>query len=496
MSHDLEASYAAAEVASHFLQAPNGCFKNPPAQNALSIYAAREGKNAWPHADGVVELSVSAGGNVSEYSVAMEFKRPNEGLHGILTALGQAHAYLRKGYAGSVIVIPDAYAGLPNSGAYVSEVLELTSKTRAIGVFGYKPPDMSKPSPFEGRLILSRALQIDAAAPIAAPVQLTRTETQWAHVREGSTDPDAIFKYLQAVKLLSGGGVEPSPKLPPLLTQAILATNPNPIRYLANCPGDQLPDRAWRLFWFKYVLGPSTIDGWTKAGGVYSANPAPSQIRRSDGKGHKLFFVGRADSIKNKLVESLNAGQIDEPAAFVALAKNYHDRAHSYREDIDSGCEHLGLVDSEGRLTDEGYRFVDACERTGDPNQGLPRALFLSAVLREGGLGAFLHYVYRLSEEVFSKNPLAFTKQEKNTIQFEQDAYLNWVEEQMRDRLHVIRKVALRGGAKRKPFQAELALLRGLNIVSPGFRVGVGLAINWPEFQEALDFGRAVPILN
>ena len=206
MSHDLEASYAAAEVASYFLKAPASCFATPPALNTLSAYAAREGKNVWPHADGVVELAITTGGHSKEYSVALEFKRPNEGLHGILTAIGQSHAYLRKGYAGSVIVIPDRYTGLLDSGTYVKEVLDLTSKTSAIGVFGYKPPDMSKPSPFEGRLTLSRALSVDAAPPIAAPVHLARTETQWAHVREGSTDPDAFFKYLQAVKLLSGGG--------------------------------------------------------------------------------------------------------------------------------------------------------------------------------------------------------------------------------------------------------------------------------------------------
>jgi hypothetical protein len=240
------------------------------------------------------------------------------------------------------------------------------------------------------------------------------------------------------------------------------------------------------------VLDYKKISGWTRTGDAYQLNAAAANLLRSDGKGQKLFFVGRSDSIKNKLVEKLNANQIDEPSAFDALARNYRERAHSYREDIDSGCEHLGLVDSEGRLTDDGYRFVDACERTGDPNQGLPRALFLSAVLREGGLGAFLHYVYRLSEEKFAEDSLAFTNQSKKPIQFEKNDYLTWLEDEMRNRLRVIRKVSLRGGSHRRPFQAELALLRGLNIVGQKFRVGVGLVINWPEFQEALDFGRSM----
>jgi hypothetical protein len=443
----------------------------------------------------VVELSVSTGEGTTEYSVALEFKRLNEGLHGVLTAIGQSHAYLRKGYAGSVIVVPEAYAGLLDTGSYVKEVLDLTSRTPAIGVFGYKPPDMSKPSPFEGCLTLSRQLQVDAAPPISAPVQLARAETQWAHVREGSTDPDAFFKYLQAVKLLSGGDVEPQqPTIPQDLVLAARRANPTlePARFLANCTGDHLPDRAWRHFWFKYVLDYKKISGWTRTGDAYQLNAAAANLLRSDGKGQKLFFVGRSDSIKNKLVEKLNANQIDEPSAFDALARNYRERAHSYREDIDSGCEHLGLVDSEGRLTDDGYRFVDACERTGDPNQGLPRALFLSAVLREGGLGAFLHYVYRLSEEKFAEDSLAFTNQSKKPIQFEKNDYLTWLEDEMRNRLRVIRKVSLRGGSHRRPFQAELALLRGLNIVGQKFRVGVGLVINWPEFQEALDFGRSM----
>lgn len=500
MSHDLEASYAAAEVAAHVLTSPSACFVTPPDKTRLSAYAAREGKNTWPHADGVIELSVTTGGKNLSYSVALEFKRLNEGLHGVLTAIGQSHAYLRKGYSGSVIVIPEAYSGLVDSGAYVKDVLNLTSKAEAIGVYAYKPPDLSKASPFEGRLNLVRPFKVDAQPPILAPVQLSRTETQWAHVREGSTDPDAFFKYLQAVKLLSGGGLQKwSPAIPPSLAGAAKKAKPDvdPDRYLSNCTNNDLKDQAWRYFWFNYVLWPSAIDGWTRTGsGQYVANETPLKIKRSDGKGDKVFFAGRSDSIKNSLAQELNARTTSESEALVKLATNYHSRAHSYREDIDSGCEHLGFIDSEGRLTDGGYRFVDACERTGDPNQGLPRALFLSAVLGEGGLGAFLHYVYRLSEEAFRSDPLAFSEKKGAAIKFKQGDYLQWIEQQMSDRLRVIRKVSLRGGTQRKPFQAELALLRGLGIVSDGFRIGVGLVINWLDFQEALDFQKSSSRIN
>jgi hypothetical protein len=497
MSHDLEASYAAAEVASQLLDKPENCFLNVPARADLSAYAAREGRNLWPHADGVIELGIT-GADPRRYSVAIEFKRLNEGLHGVLTAIGQAHAYLRKGYAGSIIVLPETYSGFDEVGAYVRDVLDLTSQTKAIGVYSYRPPDLARPSPFADKLILGRAFQVDANPPVPAAVAPTATETQWAHVREGSTDPDAFFKYLQAVKLLGGGGLPPKlPHVPASLAAAVQRLRPgaDPFTYLSHATKDEMADRAWRYFWYAYVLTDEVIEPWTRLGGVYVPNEAPLKIEKSDGSGQKMFFAGRIDSIKNVTAANLNAGVISVDDALDRVARNYHNRAHSYREDIDSGAEHLGFVDSEGRLTDEGYRFVDACERTGDPNSGLPRVLFTSAALREGGLGAFLHYVYRLSEERFSADAMAFTKQVGGHIQFDIAAYLQWVELQMTDRLRVIKKVALRGGAARKPFQAELALLRGLDIVG-SFRPGVGLVINWPKFQDALEFGRSSQYFN
>lgn len=484
MSHDIEAAYAASEVVKQILGDPNKFFATPPS-TSLSGYAAREGRHSWPFADGVVELVDST----KTYSVAVEFKRPNEGIHGVLTAIGQSHAYLQKGYSGALIVVPDSYAALSSTGTYIKELLNHTSPAQAIGVFTYSKPDLTKTSPFAGCLTLHRDIKIDLTVVPSGTAALGHTETQWAHVREGSTDPDAFFKYLQSVKLLGGGGLPPySPSISPHLAAAVSRLRPghDPDRYLSNCPGNDLPDRAWRYFWFKYVLHPGAIEGWDQdTSGAYHVNSTSSLIERSDGAGKKLFFVGRSDSIKNKTVISLNSGSMTLDEAYEALAFNYHSRVHSYREDIDSGCEHLGFVDSEGRLTDEGYRFVDAGERFGDANAGYPRAVFTSAVLIEGGLGAFLHYVYRLSEERFTSDPLSFTTSSRSRLEFVSSAYLSWLENEMANNLRVMRKVSARGGATRRPFQAELAILRQLKIAR-GFRIGLGLEINWPEFQQYL----------
>lgn len=495
MSHDLEASFAATEVVNHFMSTPSDCFSRPPVARHLSGCASREGRHLWPHADGVIELVDSSGGGSSKYNIALEFKRPNEGLHGVLTAIGQSHAYLRKGYAGAVIVIPHKYAGHPGPGPYVRDVLDLTSKSESIGVFTYTKPNMSAVSPFSGKLTLHRRFKVDAASPIATAALPTRTETQWAHVREGSTDPDAFFKYLQCLKLLGGEGIEAFvPTIPVGIRSAVdrVRSGSDAEKYLSNCPNDELPDRAWRRFWFKYVLHVRSIAGWSRSpAGVYVPNAEPLLIKKSDGSGVKMFFAGRSDSIKDKLCDGLNAGSITLDAAFNDLVENYYARAHSYREDIDSGCEHLGFVDGEGRLTDSGYRFVDACERYGNPNEGLPRAIFLSALLNDGALGAFLHYVYRLSENRFNDDPTAFLvpgSMATSPKKFHAQGYLSWLETEMHDKLRVIRKVSARGGASRKPFQAELAVLRNLGIVSKSFRMGVGMVINWPELQEAMRF--------
>lgn len=491
MSHDLEAAYAAAELATVLAGNPAHCFDQPPPQANISAYATKEGRHQWPHADGVIGLAATVGGTIRRYNVALEFKRPNEGTHGVLTALGQSHAYIRKGYNAAVMVIPESYPGLNAAGTYLNDVLSQTSQARNIGVVTYAPPDMSKVSPFEGRLVLHRPLFVDIAGGGIAPAGgNSRVETQWAHVREGSTEPDAFFRYLQSIKLLGGGDYTPTrPVIPQDISDAVdrLLPGADVEKYLSYTIGDSLPEAAWRHFWFRYVLHPTAINGWSLVNGQRVENSTSSLLERVDGAGPKLFMVGRRDSPKNTLSAAINDGTLTEALAYERLASKYRDRAHSYREDIDSGCQHLGFVDDEGRLTETGYRFVDACERFGSGNAALPRALFLNALLTDGGLGALLHYVYRLSEERFRADPLDFAQLNgSGRYKFQSAPYLAWLEGELADRLHVLRKVSARGGVARKPLQAELALLRQLGIVEKGYRIGLGLPVNWPMLQAAM----------
>ena len=490
MSHDIEASYASMELANYVLKNPGFFFSSLGLPEDLSCHAGRETRGNWPHADGVIALSVKESGRLKDYKIALEFKRPNEGLHGVLTAIGQSHAYISKGYNASVMIVPSEYSGFKEVGKYINKVLDDTSRTSSIGVITYDKPDLSLVSPFSGKLTNHRNLDIRSSAITSNVIETGRTETQWAHLREGSSDLDGFFKYLQCVKLISSGFIPPPVAIPSEIRDAATRVRPglSSEKCISNCPNDGLPDLAWRYFWFQYILNENTINCWDPFNGVeYQPNTKNSEIIGSHGE-KKFFFVGRKDSIKNKLCEQLNSKKITKNHALDELVKNYYKRAHSYREDIDSGCEHLGFIDSQGRLTNLGYKFVDACERYGNPNEGLPRSIFINALLTEGALGAFLHYVYRISEEEFKKDPLKFSTIKSSTgkLIFNQHSYLAWIEDQLTNQLHVMRKVTPRGGAARQPFQAELAILRSLNLVSD-FRVGVGLAINWHSFQESLE---------
>ncbi len=488
MSHDMQAAWAVTEIAHLISQNQQRFFSNIASSGQWSIYASQEGNKHWPLADGVI----SADHISNSVQMAFEFKRKNEGLHGVLTAIGQSLAYLEKGYAASIMAIPEAYDSHPAPGQHAKQIIDKTNPNAPILVYTYNEPDASKLAPFRGKLKCVRNIQLSQDQIQARTTIQSRTNTLWAHVREGSSDPDAYFKYCQTAKYLSCtnmSNVFYYPILPPALVRAILNINPtaDPYKFLSNCTGNSLQERTWREFWFHYIVHDNAIAIWKNNNGTYLVNSEPSRIIKSDSSGCKLFFAGRTDSIKNKLVGKLNLGAITEDKAWEIYAQKVKDRAHSYREDIDSGLAGIGFLENDGRLTNLGYKFVDACERTNDPNNGIPKAILGAALLQNGKLNAFLFYIHKLSEEKFSADPFAFSTHVNSQWLFNADLYRDWLREKFQKKLLIYRGVSSRGGQTRKPFQGELAILRNYGYVKR-FRLGIGLEINWPTLQESIDF--------
>ena len=149
MSHDAEADWASAELARLISDNPSFCFSSDTSNIEISSFAGREGRTDWPHADGVIEVNNIS--NQKTYNLAIEYKRPNEGLHGILTAVGQSHAYLQKGNSGSIMVLPKNYNNF-DTGNYVKGLIENTSQSKSIGICLYERPNSNNESPFKDKL--------------------------------------------------------------------------------------------------------------------------------------------------------------------------------------------------------------------------------------------------------------------------------------------------------------------------------------------------------
>lgn len=487
MSHDLYASWATAEVTRMITASPEILFSAAAGAN-LSVFANRESGRKWPIPDGRISAEVQN----DKYEVAIELKRTNEGLHGVLTAIGQSHAYLHKGYSGSAIIIPNTYDSFPLAGNYVSDVIARTKSDLPIGVFTYDVPDTTNPSPFYNKIKCLRKIGLtnQSIIPTGTFLSNQKSSTQWAHLREGSTEAFAFMKYLQTAKQINATNpVIISPNIPQELLDAVGRIKPlvDPVKYLSNANGIELHDQIWRNFWFDNVLIYNVATIWIKQGNTYIINAAKSKLKLKDGT-FKLFFASRSDSKKSKIVNDLNKNLISEDKAWENFAINIHKRAHSYREDIDSGLAHLGLIDSYGKPSETGYKFVDACERTNDCYTGKPHMIFGASILQTGSLGAFLHYVYKVSEIEFKKNPLAFSKEVNGRKVFETNKYLLFIRNELANTLKVMNTASIRNEKnKRKPFQGELAILRNFAFVS-SFRIGVGLEVNWPLVQDFLSY--------
>lgn len=497
MSHDSEAAYASSEVADIIMQNQNSFFGNLGTSGTWSVFAGREGGHQWPLADGVISAQNTTADDVL---IAFEYKRVNEGVHGVLTALGQSFAYLDKGYQAAVMVIPERYSSHSNPGGHVKKIIESTVPDIPISIFTYSAPDMSATRPFLGKLTCVR----DISLPLCRSVIKTgitasssgSVTTLWAHMREGMSHPDAFFRYCQAVKVVTAEGENLNNiTIPSDLVAAIKRLDPHAdeYKYLSNTAGDEVADKAWRYVWFNYYFWNDLMPIFHGAN-PYVVNTTSTRIKK-DATDYQNLFSGRADSIKQKLVDGLNAGTITISDAWETYAKKVRSDAHSYREVIDSGLYHIGFLSPDGTLTDLGYKYVDACERIGDANTGIPMEILKASILQNGQYGALLHYFYKLSEEKFNDNLFAFATQNPHTgnYTFQSDDYLIWLDNELTN-LHLSKKSTVRAGGTRKPFQAEISFLKKMGFVKTkgasqrltAYRIGLGLEIDWPQVQNSM----------
>lgn len=494
MSHDLEAAYASSEVADLLTQNQNIFFGGMGNNSPWSIYAMREGSNQWPLADGVL---LAENTNHSDIKIAFEYKRPNEGVHGILTALGQSFAYLEKGYNASIMVIPEKYSSHDSPGTHIKKIIDSTAPKIPISIYVYSAPDLSVTHPFRGKLSCVREISLPECININldnTTSQTSSVSTLWAHVREGMSFPDAFFKYCQAIKIISSYGEHIEDiKIPQDIVNAIKRSNSqtDAYKYLSNTSGETLHDKVWRYVWFNYYFWEDLMPIYNKTTS-YIVNNIPTKIIQDETGIFQGLFSSRNNSIKCTLVEKLNNGLISEIEAYNNYVKKVRDTAHSYREVIDSGLEHIGFIASDGSLTELGYKYVEACERYASAYSEIPMEILRASVLQNGKFGAMLHYIYKLSEEKFNNDLFAFTNIDGHgNYIFNQNDYLSWLREEFTNSLHLIKTTTLRADGSRKPFQAELAFLKKLGFInlqgrSALYRVGSGLSINWPQVQNSM----------
>lgn len=500
MSHDTEAAYASSEIAEIIMQDQNNVFGTLGTPGAWSVFAGREGGHQWPLADGVI-CAKNPSRARSDINIAFEYKRPNEGVHGILTALGQSFAYLEKGYNASIMAIPDRYSSHPSPGEHIERVLQATAPDIPIMIFTYKTPNLSATKPFQGKLRCVRNVSLPSCRAInrtnTGSTTTGSVSTLWAHMREGMSHPDAFFKYCQSVKIVSSFGENLSDIIiPTQIKEAIDRVSPGAdyFKYLSKTAGDSISDKAWRYVWFHYYFWNELMPIFSSSN-PFVVNDTETKIQISRNKMQQMFS-GRSDSIKAKIVSDLNHNppHISESEAWEKYVRNVRNYAHSLREVIDSGLYHIGFLSPEGFLTELGYKYVDSCERIGTSLEGIPMEILKASVLQNGQYGAMLHYIYKLSEDRFDNDLFAFSTIGTNgNYVFDKNSYLQWLYDIFDNELHLVKRSTTRAGRTRKPFQAEISFLKKLGFVREingraGFRVGLGLEIDWPQVQSSMAY--------
>ena len=460
--HGIEADWASAEMArlvatdwSHVFSAP------PSSPTGLNTYATRDLQpNKWPIADGVVALEYHT--SQRGYSLALEYKRAEEGIHGLLTAMGQALAYLDKGpYDAATIVVPATYPTHEQPGAFLVSTLERNAPRAPIGVATYHMPDPTHVSPFFGRLRIEKRVSIPEKRVDASGV-VRRTQTQWAHLREGSTTRDNIRRFLEEAVIFANSKAPYEVTIPESIRLAAERMRPDlsAEQYLSSTRDDSPLAEIWRRTWFKWFVPGDALIPWRRIGSDYVPNVVESKLLRDDGRGSQLWFVGRSDSIKNVLAKQLNEEQLSEEESLAKFVENVANRAHSIREDLDSGLFHMRLIGPNAVPTAIGKLFLERVQADQSVASSGVRDLFAAILMSAGGLGSFLHYFSKLQESM------------QSAAHESPSEVLIRIEDAMANKLHVLRKVSTRGGIARKPFQAELALLRQYDLVARDDRGG------------------------
>lgn len=487
-NHDVEAVFAASELADIFDKNQKKMFKIYKRPDVWTITAGISPDRNWPFPDGMISASTGKKGDVQ---IALEYKRPNENVHGVLTALGQAFAYISKGYQGTAIVIPDDYPTCHNPGDQIIKFINTANAKAPIGVYTYNSALIAPgKNSFKGNLKEKRALNF-YSGKIKKVAGVSENSTIWVHFREGSSEFDDIYKYCYAAKQMDESKAESFAKFPiPIELEAALKRKKitDYYAYLSHSvSAASVKNRTWRSYWFEYMAHKDVLTLYDKVGITYKVHEANSKVKTSSGK-YRTFFT----KIKKKLVDQLNTGAISEDEAWELFADNINTRAHSYRIDIEAFVYGIGFVNTDFKLTELGFRYVNSCTN-GDPFADLPRKIFAGACLNNGNMNVFLQFLNRVTENELTSNNLKWTseiKDKKGDIigyKFDDKSYTDEVEQEF-IKLHIIKKTTGRTGRKRPALKAEICLLKMLEITDGQYRVGAALPIDWGKVQNINDY--------
>ena len=296
MSHDLYANLALEELAQYIRKNQDTVFAEYDNKSGWSVSIGKESGRIWPIADGLIKASHQSG--KQHVHIALEFKSENEGLHGILTAIGQSLAYLNKGYDAAIIVIPEKYKSNDNPYEVINNILKSHANDAPINVITYNSSN---------NLIHNQPLKFKKSTGKKKYTgKKPKGSTLWAHVREGMSHPDAFYKFCREVKIASSNEENLKVDFPKDLSDAFskIKTKHSMIEYLSyTTESHSLLSRTWQAFWFKYMFHDTFRALFVKSNNEYYPNLENTKILYDpeNNKYQRIF-----DKIKKTLVNQLN----------------------------------------------------------------------------------------------------------------------------------------------------------------------------------------------